>query len=131
MASPSKSKAILGRGGTPSNLSWGVYPEVPRSIPDLDGGNLSRPDLGWGTPPHQQNGYPPSGPGMGYPPNIWTWDRAPPSTQTWDRVPPPTSVNRLKLLPSLILRMRGVKMHRYGTATDVLFVNYFQSHQAI
>ena len=70
------------------------------------------PDLGWGTP-HQQNGVPPP---------VWTWDEVP-SIWTWDGVTPPpksrpemgyphlASVNRLKLLPSVILRMRAVKIH--------------------
>ena len=54
-------------------------------------------------------------------PPVWTWDGVPP-IQTWDRVPPPsrpemgypppTSVDRLKILPSIILRMRAVIMDR-------------------
>ena len=115
-------------GGTPSSLRQGI-PEVP-PIPGLDGGYLRyphspssgqggvphpvldrgvshsadggypHPDLGWGTPISIM-GYPYlSGPGMGYP-TVQTWDGVPPS--------PPASMDRLKLLPSLILWMRAVK----------------------
>ena len=60
-----------------------------------------------GTPPHQQDGVPPS---------IWTWDGIPPSAG-WSTPlsrpgtgyhPLPPSVDRLKILPSLILRKRAV-----------------------
>ena len=86
-------------GGTPSSLGlhpfcwWGGYPGIPPSWswmgylppPISRMGYPSCLDLGRGTPPT------PSGPGMGYP-------------------LPPATGNRLKLLPSLILRMRAVKM---------------------
>ena len=52
--------------------------------------------------PRQQGGVAPlSGTGMGYPPC---------PDLGCGTAPPPASVNRLKILPSLILRMRAVKM---------------------
>ena len=73
--------------GYPPSWSWMGYPRQQNKVP-------SCPNLGWGTP------SPSSGPGVGYSP-VWTRDGVPP--------PRPQSVNRLKLLPSLILRMRAVK----------------------
>ena len=70
-----------------------------------DGVPPPHPDLGWGTPLSKH--------GMGYPPSagwctpIQSWDEVP-LTQFWDGVAPPASVDRLKILPSLILRMRAV-----------------------
>ena len=75
----------------PSSLDGG-YPREPLPILILDGGTYP-PSAGWGTPL--------SRPGMGYPLPIQTWDRVP---------PPPASVDRLKILASLILRMRAVTM---------------------
>ena len=93
-------------GGVPPTIqTWPGYP----------------PPLGWGTPPPSRPGRVPPTPGMGYPPPsrpVWgtsppqTWDEVPPPPpQTWDGVPPlPASVNRLKISPSSILRMRAAKI---------------------
>ena len=59
----------------------------------------SCPDLGWGNPP-SAGWCTPLDLGWGTPPPVWTWDG----------VPPPESVNRLKILPSLIVRTRAVNM---------------------
>ena len=65
---------VLGGGGaTPSSLGWKGVP-YPVSHPDLGMGYSSVLTWKWGTP-HWQDGVP----------------------------PPPTSVDRLKILPSLIL----------------------------
>ena len=72
---------------------------VNKEVP-WDGGN---------PPPHQQDEVSP----------VLTWDGVPPCQQdgvplhilTWDRATSPTAgVNRLKILPSVILRMRAVMM---------------------
>ena len=77
-------------GGTPF-CWWGVPPGMNRGYHILlMGGTLEpppHPDLGWGTP-LQQNGVPP----------VWTWDGVLPS------------VNRLKILSSLILQMLVVNI---------------------
>ena len=57
------------------------------------GGTIPCPDLGWGTPPPAGWGNPSFGPRMGF--------------------PPPASVNRPKILPSLILRMRAVNKYTH------------------
>ena len=92
-----------------------------------EGGTPGYPlPAGWGTPVQTWDGIPPILTWDGVPP-IWTWNGVPPvltwdgvpPLQTWDGVlphldlgwdtpPPPTSVDRLKILPSLILRMRAV-----------------------
>ena len=83
----------ISRIGCPPVLTWR---EVPH--PGLDRGT---PSSSWmGGAPHQLDGD-------GVPP-IQTWDRVH-SVQTWDGVPPPTSVDRMKILPSLILLMWVVK----------------------
>ena len=109
-----------GGGSTPSSPGWGI------PHPVLGGGTLgylpvSTWDLTWtgvppiktwdrGTPcPDVGMRYPPPHPdlGMGYlPPPVQTWDWVPPP-HLQGRVPP-TSVNRLKILPPLILRMWAV-----------------------
>ena len=79
----------LNRGGSPIQSQWGVspwpgrmgYPPVRKNV----------------VPPVRKDGGTPHWPGGGYPP--------PPSTG-WGYLPP-TGVNRLKILPSVILRMRG------------------------
>ena len=62
------------------------------------------PDLRLGTPPRTGPGTPPGPP---WTPRTWTWD-PPTSTWTWD---PPLSwvwTDKLKTVPSPILRMRAV-----------------------
>ena len=71
---------------------------VPGGVPLPDLAGVCPVIPGWGTPPHQTwLGYPPIRPGWGTPP--------PPSDLA--RVTPP-GVDRLKTLPSPILRMRSV-----------------------
>ena len=103
---PPRSKCSLcwwGRGypiqswteGYPLSWSWmGLSP-----CPDLRRGYYSP-----STSPGQQNGVPP----------VQTWDGVTPPPPrldlAWGRPPPPpASVDKLQLLPSLILRMRAVK----------------------
>ena len=62
--------------------------------------------LGWGTPiqtPDSSLEYPP----------IQTWDGVLPPSRPGIPPPPPARVNRLKILPSLILRMRAVIRYLY------------------
>ena len=86
--------------GTPPT-SWMGYPPVqtwewgtPHQLdgvppPSRPGNGVTPLSAGWGTPPHQLDGVPPA--------------------QTWDRVPPPPEmVDKVKTLPSVILRMRAV-----------------------
>ena len=94
--------------GVPPVQTWeGVpHPELGRGYP------LSRPGKGYPTPSRTGKEYPtpsrtgkgipPSRPGKGYPPSHQPDGGIPP--------PPPADVSRLKILPSLILRMRAVKM---------------------
>ena len=115
-------------GGTPQ--SWpGTWPG--------QGGGYPRPELGWGTPTVLTLG-----------PKHWVhllgvlptmpWDRVPFCQQdganplswplTWYGVPPPppAGVNRLKMLYSVILRIRAVKIIKntvFGFRF-VLLVNY-------
>ena len=110
---------LLTGGGTP--FCWWGIPPCPRS----GGGVYLRvppsPDLGWGTP-HQQNGVPPW-PAMGYPHLDLEWGTPFCLDLGWGTPPqsrlemgyPPSSVNRLKLLFSFILRMRAVKSGGYFT----------------
>ena len=73
--------------GVPPIQTWHGVP----SHPDLGWGTPC-PDLAWGTPPSRPvMGYPPR-PGMGYPPRC-------------------ELTNKLKTVPSLILRMRAVKIN--------------------
>ena len=102
-------RCVSGPGGTQSQVWGGGF-----LVPGLEG--VPHPRSG-GYPVPGQEGYPIPGlggypvpcaggtpgiplprPGMGYPPT-WTWDGVP---------PPPASVNRLKILPHVILRMRAV-----------------------
>ena len=108
--------------GTPHHLPWVPltiqtwlgYPPPCRPVWGIpypwDGVPPPPSKPGWGTPhPRPEMGYPPpSRPGlgtphprpeMGYPPTIQVWTGYP---------PPPASVDRLKILPSPILRMRAV-----------------------
>ena len=105
----------------PSSPGWG-YPHqvLTRGVP----WGTPFSDLGWEYPLVSRMGYPLFGPGMGYSPSrpgmrnplsagwgtptpIQTWDGVSP-IWTWDGVPP-ANVNRLKILPSLILQMRAVR----------------------
>ena len=86
--------------GDPILLTRG-YPH-PRSGWGYLGVPLSWSWMGYPSPPRQQNGIPP----------IQTWDGIPPTPLPdlrWGTPPaPPASVDRLKILPSVILRMRAV-----------------------
>ena len=87
-------------GGYPIQSWWGVPHPVMVGVPHpvMVGGTL-------GTPSRPgQGGYH----GSGVPPTIHTWDGVPPTHRPETGYPPPTSVDRLKILPSLILRMRAV-----------------------
>ena len=100
---------IPGLGGTPSQV-WGV-PHLRSGGYPIPGGTPSKVRLGT---PSQVGGYPIPGPGgwggphpmsrpeMGYPPDL-----------RWG-TPPPASVNRLKILPSPILRVAGGKKVKYS-----------------
>ena len=67
------------------------------------------PDWGGGGPSPVLilDGVPPPPSRMGQP-ITWTWDEVLPHLDLGWGSPPPASVNRLKILPSLILRMRAV-----------------------
>ena len=78
-------------GGIPSSSGGRVVPH-----PVLDGGGVPHPVLTGGTPCLDLGG--------GTPLSRLGWG----TPQTLDRVPLPASVDRLKILPSLILRMRAV-----------------------
>ena len=118
---PPHSKCLLccSMGGECLIHTWlGGYHRYPplSHYPDLVGGYPGYPPTiqTWDKVP------PPSRPGQGVPwvpPTIQTWDGVPPPTQTSDGVSPNldlgwgtplASVDRLKILPSLILRMRAV-----------------------
>ena len=120
-------------GGTPSSHGGG---EVPHPV--MVGGTPGTPTIQtWDgvPPPRPEMGYPPPRPGTGYPHHpdlVGGVPQIPPTIQTWDGVPPYpdlrwgtphpthrpgtgyppsfTSVDRLKILPSLILRMGAVKI---------------------
>ena len=111
----------------PSRPGWGVPPHHPGYSPTIQTWlgypPPSRPV--WGTPPPQTwDGVPPHHPDLaGVPPPPQTWDGIPPHHQDLAGVPPPppsrpgsgtppppASVNRLKILPSPILRMRAVNI---------------------
>ena len=115
--------AAPARGGTPGGapiISWMGYP----------------PLAGWGTPHYELDGVPPTISWMGYPPTI-SWMGYPPPWAGWgssppwagwgtphhqldgvtphhelDGVPPPGcgQINKLKILPPLVLRTRSVIM---------------------
>ena len=134
---PPPSQVWGGRGGTPSQVSGVPHPRSGGyPIPGL-GGTLSQV---WGYPiqtwfggvPHNDlvqggsrpgMGYPPARPGIGYPPSQ-TWDGVTPSQPDlgWGTAPPPRPdlgtppwcglTNKLKTVPSPILRMRAVKSHQ-------------------
>ena len=120
-------------GGYPHHpdLARGTPGTLPPSRPGM--GYPPPSDLGWGTPHHQPwDGVPPTiRPGMGYPPTIRPgMGYPPPSRPGWGTpqssdlagVPPPPSrpgwgtppgsrcglTNKLKTVPSPILRMRAV-----------------------
>ena len=116
---PARSDRGVTWGGVPTmagvphwpGLTWGTHGGVPPS-------RVPPGQVWWGT----QGGVPPSrgtpsqvwwgtrvGPEVGHPPPSWTWlGYPPPPIWTWPRYPSPPAVDRLKTLPSLILRMRSV-----------------------
>ena len=119
----------LGWGTHSLDLGWGIplpgpglgYPlDLGWYSPHLDlGWGTFHLDLGWGTF-HLDLGYPSPGPRMGYLPN-WTWDRVSPCldlgwgipphlNQGWGTPPIEVWTDKLKTVPSPILRMRAVKM---------------------
>ena len=113
-------------GGTPSSLGqWGGGYHIQSWM-----GGTPSPRSGRGVR-HSADGEYPIQPGMGNPPSLSRPGMGyPPPIQTWDGVPPlpPASVDRLKLLPSLILRMRAVKtifLQRTGYC-DVMCVWFTQ-----
>ena len=76
---------------------WQGVPRIPPSGP------------GWGTPCPRLDGVPPSGPGLGTSPPIQGWMGYSPPSGPGRRTPTPSpGVDKLKTLPSLILRMRLV-----------------------
>ena len=97
--------------GTPLVQTWDRVPPISRMgyspVHTWDGlpPPPSAPRIGYplSTP---GMGSSPSGPRTGYPHPHLGWGTSP--IQTWDGVPL-ASVDRLKILPSLILRMRAVK----------------------
>ena len=144
---------VLDQGGTPSSLGPGGVPH-----PVLDQEGTPHPDLGWGTP-CQQNGvqywdgvppHPHLDLGWGTPHldlrwgtlPVWIWDVVPPGMGSplprldlgrGTSPPLPASVDRLKLLPSLILRMRAVTKKnilpnevKLGAEDDLFFEYSFQ-----
>ena len=116
---------LVREGGTlphhPSRPGQGV-PQVTPTIQSWDG-VPPYPDLRWGILPPR--------PGMGYPPTQ-TLDGVPPPHLDLGRgtLPPPpphpTSVDRLKILPSLILRMWAVNImfNRYRFWNWILRVKF-------
>ena len=116
----------VGGGGYPPVLILIRYPPVsrmgyPSTCLDLgwappgwtwDGVPPPCLNLGWGSP-RQQDGVPPSRPGMGVPHHVdLGWGYLPCPDLGRGTAPPLASVNRLKILPSLILRMRVVIIYR-------------------
>ena len=96
-------------GGYPVPGPGGPHPDLVGGVPWVP---PSRPGMGYPPPPR---------PGMGY---------SPPPSQTWDGVPPPDLTgypprcgltNKLKTVPSPILRMRAVttmKRHQFKILVD-------------
>ena len=90
----------------------GIWPGwwVPPAHPPILGSDLDRgyhPPTWEGMPPHLDLG-------RGYPP-AWTWKGYPPLPPVSQMVvpPPPAMVDKIKTLPSVILRMRAVKKWKY------------------
>ena len=120
------------QGGTPSQV-WGVpHPDLVRGYPILTwlGGTPSwpgqgvpqspRPDLGWVPPPPCLDlgwGTPLARPEMGYSPGQ-TWDGVPPLDVTGVLPPRCGLTNKLKTVPSIILRMRAVMIKRSAVSTE-------------
>ena len=123
------------RWGTPPDLRWG-YPSRPGmgyTPPDLGWGNPPTPRPGTKSPPGPKTGYAP-GPGTGYPPppsiaSTWyaaggmplaftqedflviNWGVRPPYLDLrWGTPPPWVWTDKLKTVPSPILRMRAVNI---------------------
>ena len=125
-----------GGGGTPSSHGGG-YPGYPphldlaRGIPQVPAPIIQNWPGGTHHTPHHLGldggipWVPPSRPGIGYP---QTWDGVPPQPRPGTGNPPPRpgmgyppprpgigyppkSVYKVKTLPSVILRMRAVKIH--------------------
>ena len=108
------------------SVQWGAemgYPPpdmgypLDMGYPSLDMGYHPRhgylpwtwgPPPRWGTPPEM--GYPRTWDGVPPYPDL-KWGTPPTSDLRWGKPPPPASVNRLKILPSPILRMRAVKIN--------------------
>ena len=106
---------IPGQGGTPSQVQGGTLSQVWGGTCPRSGGYPVPvppcPDLGWGTPLARPGiGYSPlARPGMGSPPRPDLGWGTPPRPD-WG-TPPPTRcglTNKLKTVPSPILRMRAV-----------------------
>ena len=100
---------VLNRGGTPSSPGWG---RVPPSSLDWGGTPILILDRVPPPPPHQQDGVPPSRPGMGFPPSIPGMGTPPPRLDLGWGTPPPIGVNGrtpVKTLPSPFLRNVGGK----------------------
>ena len=91
-------------------LYWGGGVSLDKKFPylDLDLGPPPHPDLDLG-PPHPELDLGPPLPRLGTPPTrTWTWD---PPYPDLDLGPPPPRcelTNKLKTVPSPILRMRAV-----------------------
>ena len=105
-------------GVTPPSRPEMVYTPIwtwDRILPNLDRRwGTPHPDLGWGTTCRDKGWDTPLIQtwdwGGGAP--IWTWDLVhPPRPEKGWGTPPLASVNRLKILPSLILQMRAVTIY--------------------
>ena len=103
-----------GTMGTPPTWTWDGVPPLPgpgMGYPPTQTWDRVPPylDLGWGTPlPRPEMGYPPYLDlrwGTPYP--DLRWGTSPLPRLEMGYPPPPASVNRLKILPSPILRMAG------------------------
>ena len=124
---------VPGPGGTPSQVQGGYSIPGPGGTPSqVQGGTPSqvqgvphpRSGVGWGYPIPGPGGYPV--PGWGYPPPPYLdlgWDTPLPRPgmgyppyPAWDGVPPPEMVDKVKTLPSVILRMRAVIIFFLKTA---------------
>ena len=118
---------LIGGGGAPIQSwmggglgggGWGVpHPVLARGEGlchiVMDGGGVPHPVLEYSLSAGPGMGYPPPDLGWGSPLPVRTWDGYPPPlVHTWEGVLPLAGVNRLKVLPSLILRMRAVTITR-------------------
>ena len=87
-------------GGTPGTSH---YPDLVRGYPGME----YPPDLGQ-VSPRPRTGYPPP-PDLGWG-TLQTWDGVLPTPRPGTGYPLPEMVDKVKTLPSVILRMRGVNM---------------------